>query len=497
MTPAAQVTELASLYPRELTEYDGDLYFAGWTSPQSRGLYVLDSQTLEIAPIGDLHADPHFYDFDNDNRIIANSIRGLHVHGGKLFLTATNDGETAAYTFDAATGDITRIADFGFHFPTSYADSLYFTDGDVLRYYDPKSGSAPVVFDPHPDGVAFIAILGMCGELLCFKANGSSHGYELWTYNAATREGALVADINPGPRGSGYPKGRSAEYAGGLVFEAHDGLVADGGHGHEPWIFDPMTGQARLLIDIAPPVPSLQNSSYPSDFIVYGGTLYFSASRESDEMEFGRIFPRDLWAYDNSSGTARVVVNAAQVGAFPQDGPRPDDLTVYDYRLYFTATDTTMRSAIWSYDGMSGETTIVPDTYAIGPVNGPNTRVFELTTLGDRLFFVNEEKLWVYNARQATDLDTGTVDSIAVSDPRPNPFSDRLRFSVRVQRPEWVRIGAYDILGRRIAVLLNDVLNPGGDHTVTFDATGLPSGVYSLRIEGGEFLEVRPVTLIR
>jgi hypothetical protein len=69
----------------------------------------------------------------------------------------------------------------------------------------------------------------------------------------------------------------------------------------------------------------------------------------------------------------------------------------------------------------------------------------------------------------------------------------------------------YDLLGREVAVLVDEVQGPG-EYAVRFDGRNLPSGVYYYRLTvrpvdagtgrdsrsgGGEFVETRRMLLIR
>jgi uncharacterized lipoprotein YddW (UPF0748 family) len=64
----------------------------------------------------------------------------------------------------------------------------------------------------------------------------------------------------------------------------------------------------------------------------------------------------------------------------------------------------------------------------------------------------------------------------------PNPFNPTTVIRYRLEQSENVRIAVYDILGREVAVLVNNLM-PNGEHQVTFDATNMASGVYIYRME--------------
>lgn len=63
----------------------------------------------------------------------------------------------------------------------------------------------------------------------------------------------------------------------------------------------------------------------------------------------------------------------------------------------------------------------------------------------------------------------------------PNPFnpSTNIRFSLPAS--SILHLAVYDILGREIAILTNGMM-PAGQHSVTFDAAGLSSGMYVYRL---------------
>jgi len=81
----------------------------------------------------------------------------------------------------------------------------------------------------------------------------------------------------------------------------------------------------------------------------------------------------------------------------------------------------------------------------------------------------------------------------------PNPFnpSTKIKFGIPVGTRHVVSVlKVYDLLGREVATLVNENLPPGS-YEVTFDASGLASGVYFYRLRAGEFTETRRMMLLR
>jgi hypothetical protein len=63
----------------------------------------------------------------------------------------------------------------------------------------------------------------------------------------------------------------------------------------------------------------------------------------------------------------------------------------------------------------------------------------------------------------------------------PNPFVHSVRVHFRLTTGGRVKLTLYDVMGREIRSLVDQVL-PAGQHSVTFSGDGLPVGVYPLRL---------------
>jgi hypothetical protein len=78
----------------------------------------------------------------------------------------------------------------------------------------------------------------------------------------------------------------------------------------------------------------------------------------------------------------------------------------------------------------------------------------------------------------------------------PNPFNPRTGVKFQVPGVSTVKIAVYDMLGREVAVLVNEKKVPG-THEVSFDASGLSSGAYLYRFTAGNFVQARKMLVIR
>ncbi len=78
----------------------------------------------------------------------------------------------------------------------------------------------------------------------------------------------------------------------------------------------------------------------------------------------------------------------------------------------------------------------------------------------------------------------------------PNPFNPRTTITFGLPQPVQVRLDVFDLLGARVAVLVEGALGEGR-HWVTWQPRDLPSGVYFYRLQADDFVETRSMMLIR
>jgi hypothetical protein len=59
-----------------------------------------------------------------------------------------------------------------------------------------------------------------------------------------------------------------------------------------------------------------------------------------------------------------------------------------------------------------------------------------------------------------------------------------------------VNVIVYNALGQKVAELVNTIL-PAGQHKIIFDAKGLASGIYIVKMKAGNFTETRKMNLLK
>ncbi|MCU0415234.1 MAG: T9SS type A sorting domain-containing protein, partial [Ignavibacteriaceae bacterium] len=78
----------------------------------------------------------------------------------------------------------------------------------------------------------------------------------------------------------------------------------------------------------------------------------------------------------------------------------------------------------------------------------------------------------------------------------PNPFNPETTIEFKISSTAPVLIKVYDLIGREVAVLVNEVKQPGV-YRVTFDGDNLASGVYFYKMIAGDFSSVKKMNLLK
>ena len=92
--------------------------------------------------------------------------------------------------------------------------------------------------------------------------------------------------------------------------------------------------------------------------------------------------------------------------------------------------------------------------------------------------------------------DPAIPRSFGLSQNYPNPFNPVTTISYRIATTSQVSLAVLDLLGREIEVIESGKRVPGA-YEVTFDGSGLPSGIYLYRLEAGDFVETKSLVLLR
>jgi photosystem II stability/assembly factor-like uncharacterized protein len=151
-----------------------------------------------------------------------------------------------------------------------------------------------------------------------------------------------------------------------------------------------------------------------------------------------------------------------------------------------------------TYTGDVYRTTDEGNTWTKDPFPGSNQLIHSLSSRGGDLFAADSSG--VYRCTRAT-TSVGIADALVPESARleqnyPNPFNTTTVIRCQVPVASMVRLVVYDVLGREVAVLMNEKREPGR-YEVHWDATGLSSGVYICRMNAGSYMESRKMLMLR
>lgn len=185
----------------------------------------------------------------------------------------------------------------------------------------------------------------------------------------------------------------------------------------------------------------------------------------------------------------------------------PVELTAFDalvngdaVRLNWETATETNNAGFDIEHALAGE---IPKFSSIGFITGAGSTLeaqqyaFEVDGLapGNHLFRLKQIDFdggFAYSDPVALEI----AGSFVLRPAYPNPFNPTTRISYDVPTSASVTVHVYDVLGRSVQTLVDSVQD-AGRYDVTFDATGLASGIYYYRMEAGAFTDTRQMLLVK
>jgi hypothetical protein len=92
--------------------------------------------------------------------------------------------------------------------------------------------------------------------------------------------------------------------------------------------------------------------------------------------------------------------------------------------------------------------------------------------------------------------ETGVPTSFSLDQNYPNPFNPSTRISYTIAQSGPVTLKVYDVLGKEVASLVNEV-KEAGSYTAEFNASNLANGAYFYKLQAGSFSQVKSMMLLK
>ena len=94
------------------------------------------------------------------------------------------------------------------------------------------------------------------------------------------------------------------------------------------------------------------------------------------------------------------------------------------------------------------------------------------------------------------EVELGAPKKYELAQNFPNPFNPNTSISFTLPESGNVKLTVYNLLGQEIAILVNGV-KEAGTHIINFNVEELNSGIYIYKIEAGNFVQTKKMTLIK
>jgi len=94
------------------------------------------------------------------------------------------------------------------------------------------------------------------------------------------------------------------------------------------------------------------------------------------------------------------------------------------------------------------------------------------------------------------EVNSETIHSYHLYQNHPNPFNPSTRISYQLPVNAFVTLKVYDVLGKEIETVVDEHQN-AGNHSVMFNASNLPSGVYYYKITAGTYHDTKKLLLLK
>ena len=127
----------------------------------------------------------------------------------------------------------------------------------------------------------------------------------------------------------------------------------------------------------------------------------------------------------------------------------------------------------------------------------PDGFAYDIIESGDRIFLARGDGLYLKKTITGTK-DNGKAGSgpagYSLNQNYPNPFNPATIIEYNTTGNTFVSLKVYDVLGRQVAVLVNEY-KPAGNYKAAFNGEGLSSGIYYYKLESGTGSLVKKMVL--
>ncbi len=239
--------------------------------------------------------------------------------------------------------------------------------------------------------------------------------------------------------------------------------------------------QDLLHIDVKNIIKTTAKSNYSSYDVLHDGSGILNAG---DAVEYDIYGPQNV-SITATAGTHPIISWSSVTGAS-------------QYKIYRANSSSGRYS--FSLAGTTSSTSWTDSYTAANPKFALSTNYYRVTAvvLGDESITSSEVSCGVNATNKSAVDNTEELTKIEyeLSNNYPNPFNPSTKIKYSVKERGIVKLDIYDILGRKISTLINEVKETG-NYSINYNASELPSGVYMYSIKIGSFSAVKKMILTK
>jgi len=168
------------------------------------------------------------------------------------------------------------------------------------------------------------------------------------------------------------------------------------------------------------------------------------------------------------------------------------DVNVYDVKIELSDDNGTSWSTIVESTPNTGAY-----SWVVESTDSSNQCLIRITNVDDGLVVDESDDVFTIDILSGTEeLENGIPTEFDLGQNYPNPFNPVTSINYQVPEASLVSVKVYDLIGREVAVLVNEVKQPGS-YKVNFGTENLASGVYFYKMTAGDFSSVRKMNLLK
>ncbi len=255
------------------------------------------------------------------------------------------------------------------------------------------------------------------------------------------------------------------------------------GSPYEHWLYYTLNEQHLILygeVVRQPEIPDITQTIYTPARLIYSFPIDYNTNW-SQTISGNIVLWHDGIPTTIESGTFSISASVDGYGTISlPDGSSDNALRIkYDVRKVFQRDYSRQITYTWLTASGRRFSVVTNDTSATGG---------EITA---------EHISWAIpsNLTEVRENQTNPV-KYSLSQNYPNPFNPSTNINYEIPFESKVSLKIYNSIGKEVRTLINEDQS-AGKHSVSFNASALPSGIYFARMQAGNFNSVIKMTLIK